>query len=68
MTFGKAFVKPFLGDLGAFGTFFVRCGGVDFGFRAFGEREAAVEVADEVLRGGAFEPARPSGEPAAPVL
>ncbi len=32
VTFGEAFVKPFLGDLSAFGTFFVRCDGVDFGF------------------------------------
>jgi len=33
VTFGEAFVKPFFGDLGAFGTFFVRCGErVDFGF------------------------------------
>ena len=32
VTFGEAFVKPFFGDLGAFGTFFVRRDGVDFGF------------------------------------
>lgn len=62
VTFGEAFVKPFLGDLGAFGTFFVRGDGVDFGFRAFGEREAAMEVSDEVLRGGAFEPGDEAAE------
>lgn len=55
MTFGEAFVKPFLGDLGAFGTFFVRGDGVDFGFGAFGEREGAVKVAEEVFSGRALE-------------
>ena len=62
MTFGEAFVDPFLRDLGAFGAFFVRCDGVNFGFRAIGEREGAVEVADEVLRGGAFEPGDEAAE------
>ena len=62
MTFDESFVKPFFGDLCAFGTFFVRGDGVNFGFGAFGEREAAMEVADEVLRGGAFEPGDEAAE------
>ncbi len=62
VTFGEAFVKPFLGDLGAFGTFFVRCDGVNSGFGAFGERESALKVADEVLGGGAFEPGDEAAE------
>jgi hypothetical protein len=62
VTFGEALVKPFLGDLGACGTFFVRCDGVDFGFGAFGERVGTMEVADEVLRGGAFEPGDEAAE------
>jgi hypothetical protein len=32
VTFGEAFVKPFLGDLSAFGAFFLRRDGMDFGF------------------------------------
>ena len=62
VTFGEAFVKPFLSDLGAFGTFFVRCDGVNFGFRAIGERESALKVADEVLGSGAFEPGDEAAE------
>ena len=56
VTFGEAFVDPFFRDLGAFGALFVRREGVDFGFGALGERQGAVEVADEVLGGGGFEP------------